>query len=69
MELDVPPVSPPVLGVGANPPAGIFSAAAMPPDAGATTAGSPAGAWEAGGAILAAAGSGPPAPPSVDPCC
>jgi hypothetical protein len=69
MELDAPPVSPLVLGVGADPPAGIFSTAATPPDAGATAAGSPAGAWEAGGTVLAAAGSGPPTPPSVDPCC
>jgi hypothetical protein len=69
VELDAPPVSPPVLGVGADPPAGTFSAAVMLPDAGATTAVSPVGAWEAGGAVLAAAGSGPPAPPSVDPYC
>jgi hypothetical protein len=69
MELDVPPMSPPVLGVGADPPAGTFFAVAMPPDAGVTVAGSPAGAWEAGGAVLAAAGSGPPATPLVDPCC
>jgi hypothetical protein len=69
MELDVPPVSPPVLGVRANPPSGTFSAAATPPDAGATAAGSPVGAWEAGGTILAAAGSGPPTPPSADSCC
>jgi hypothetical protein len=69
MELDVPPVSLPVLGVGADPPARTFSTAVTLPDAGATAAGSPAGAWEAGGAILAAAGSGPPAPPSADSCC
>jgi hypothetical protein len=69
IELDVLPVSPPVLGVGGDPPAGTFSAAATPPDAGATAARSPAGAWEAGGAVLAAAGSRPPAPPSADPCC
>jgi hypothetical protein len=69
MELDAPHVSRPVLGVGVDPPAGTFSASATLPDAGATTAGSPAGAWEAGGAVLAAAGSGPPAPPSADPCC
>jgi hypothetical protein len=68
MELDVPPMSPLVLGVGADPPAGTFSAATMPPNAGATAAGSPAGAWEAGGAVLATAESGPPAPPSADPC-
>jgi hypothetical protein len=43
--------------------------AATPPDAGATAAGSPAGAWEAGGAVLAAAGSGPPAPPSANSSC
>jgi hypothetical protein len=48
--------------------AGTFSAAVTLPDAGATTAGSLARAWEVGGAVLAAAGSGPPAPPSVDPC-
>jgi hypothetical protein len=69
MELDAPLVSPPVLGVGADPPARTFSAAATPPNAGATAAGSPAGAWEAGGAILAASGSRPPAPPSADSCC
>jgi hypothetical protein len=57
MELDAPPVSPQVLGVGADPLAGTFSAAATLPDAGATITGSPAGAWEAGGAVLAAAGS------------
>jgi hypothetical protein len=69
MEMDAPPVSPPVLGVGADPPAGTFSTAATPPDAGATAAGSLARAWEASGAVLAAAGSGPPAPPSADSCC
>jgi hypothetical protein len=69
MELGAPPVSPQVLGVGTDPLAGTFSAAVMPPDAGATAAGSPAGAWEADGAVLAAAGSGPPAPPSADPGC
>jgi hypothetical protein len=69
MELDAPPVSPPVLGVGADPPAGTFTASTTPPDAGATTTGSPAGAWEAGGAVLAAAGSVPLAPPSADSCC
>jgi hypothetical protein len=69
MELDAPPVSPPVLGVGEDPPAGTFSVAATPPDAGATAAGSPARAWEAGGAVLAAAGSGSPAPPSADSYC
>jgi hypothetical protein len=66
MELDVPPVSPPVLGVGTDPPAGTFFATATPPDA---ATGSPAGAWEAGGAVLAAARSGPPAPPLADPGC
>jgi hypothetical protein len=66
MELDAPPVSPPVLGVGADPLAGTFFIAATPPDASATAAGSPAGAWEAGGAVLATARSGPPAPPSAD---
>jgi hypothetical protein len=69
MELNAPPVSPPVLGVGADPPVGTFSTAATPPDTGATAAGSPAGAWEAGGAVLTVAGSGLPAPPSTDPCC
>jgi hypothetical protein len=69
MELDAPPVSPPALGVGADPPSMTFSAAATPPDAGATATGYPARAWEADGAVLAAAGSGPLAPPLVDPCC
>jgi hypothetical protein len=69
VELYAPPVSPPVLGVGTDPPAGTFSAAATPPDASATAAGSPAGAWEAGGAVLTAVGSGPLAPPSADSCC
>jgi hypothetical protein len=68
MELDAPPVSPPVLGVGADPPAGTFSAAATLAETGATTAGSPAGAWEARGTVLAAGGSRPPGPPSTDPC-
>jgi hypothetical protein len=69
MELDAPHVSPPVLGVGAYPAAGIFSATATPLDAGATAAGSLAGAWEAGGAVPTAAGSRQPAPPSADSCC
>jgi hypothetical protein len=69
LELDAPPVSPPVSGVGADPSAGTSSATATPPDAGAAAAGSPAGAWEAVGAVLAAAGSGPLAPPSADSCC
>jgi hypothetical protein len=69
MELDTPSVAPPVVGVGADPPAGTFSTDTLPPDAGATAAGSPARAWEVGGAVLAAAGSGPPAPPSADPGC
>jgi hypothetical protein len=34
-----PPVSPPVSGVGTNPPAGTSSATAMLPDAGAAVAG------------------------------
>jgi hypothetical protein len=72
LELDAPPVSSPVLGVGVDPPAGTSSAAetstatATPPDTGAAAAESPAGAWEAAGAVLAAAGSGPSAPPSAD---
>jgi hypothetical protein len=49
MELVACPASPPVSGVGADPPAGTSSAAATPPDAGAVAAGSPAEAWEAVG--------------------
>jgi hypothetical protein len=69
MELDAPPVSPPVLGVGADPPARTSAATTTPPDAGASATGSPSGAWEAGGAVLATARSGPPAPPSSDSYC
>jgi hypothetical protein len=69
LELDAPPVSPPVSGVGVNPPAGISSATVTPPDAGAAAAGSSAGAWEDVGAVLAAVGGVPPAPPLVDSCC
>jgi hypothetical protein len=70
LELDAPPVSSPVLGVGADPPAGTSSTAtATPPDTGAAAAGSPAGAWEAAGTVLAVAGSGPSAPPSADSYC
>jgi hypothetical protein len=67
MELDAPSMAPPMVGVGVDPPAGTFFADAMPPDAGAAATGSPAGAWEASGAVLAAAGSEPPAPPLADP--
>jgi hypothetical protein len=59
LELDAPPVSPPVSGVGANPPVGTSSATTTPPNTGAAAVGSPAGAWEVIGAVLAAAGSGP----------
>jgi hypothetical protein len=69
MELDAAPASTPMVGVGTDPLAGTFSAAATLPDAGATAAGSPAGAWEAGDAVLAAAGSGPLTPPSADSYC
>jgi hypothetical protein len=65
MELDVPPASPPVSGVGTDPPAGTSSATAMPPDAGAAAAGSLTGAWEAAGAVLATAEGGSPAPLSA----
>jgi hypothetical protein len=41
--LDAPPMSPPVLGVGADPPARTFSTAVTPPDTGATAAGSQLG--------------------------
>jgi hypothetical protein len=69
LELDTPPVSPPESGVGADPPAGTSSATATPPDAGAAAAGSPAGAWEAAGAVLAAAEGRLPSPPSAGSCC
>jgi hypothetical protein len=68
LELDAPPVSPPVSVVGADLPAGTSSATATPPNVGAAAMGSPAGACEAAGAVLAAAGGGPPAPPSADSC-
>jgi hypothetical protein len=74
LELDAPPVSPPVSGVGAmsevgtDPPAGTSSVTVTPPDAGAAAAGPPTGAWEAAGAVLAAAGGGPPAPFLADSC-
>jgi hypothetical protein len=69
MELDVPPASPPMLGVGVDPPAGTSFVAATPPDAGAAAAGSPAEAWEAAGVVLAAAEGGPPTPLPADSCC
>jgi hypothetical protein len=69
MELDAPLVSPPALGVGTDPPARTFSAAAMPPDAVVAAVGSPARAWEAGGTVLVADGSRPLAPPLADPYC
>jgi hypothetical protein len=69
LELDAPHVSPPVSGVGADPHSRTSSTTAMPPDVGTAAAGSLAGAWLAAGAVLAAAGSGPPAPPSLDSCC
>jgi hypothetical protein len=52
MELDAPPASPSMAGVGA---VGTSSAAAMPLDVGAAAAGPLAGAWEPGGAVSAAA--------------
>jgi hypothetical protein len=69
LELDAPPASPPVSGVGTDPPAGTSSATVMPPDAGAAAAGPPTMAWEVVGAVLAAAGGGLPAPLSADSCC
>jgi hypothetical protein len=66
LELDAPPVSPPVSRVDANPLAGTSSTTVMPPDA---AAGPPVGAWEAAGAVLAVAGSEPLAALSVDSCC
>jgi hypothetical protein len=68
LELNVPPVSPLVSGVGANPPIGTSSATTTPPNAGTTPAESLARAWEAASTVLVAAGSGPPAPPLVDSC-
>jgi hypothetical protein len=68
LELDAPPASPPVSGGGTDPLAGASSAAATPPDAGAAAAGSPAGAWEAAGAVLAAVRGGSPAPLPTDAC-
>jgi hypothetical protein len=48
---------------------GVTSATTTPLDAGAAAAGSPAGAWEATGAVLAATRGGSLAPPSADSCC
>ena len=69
MELDAPLASPRVSGAGAEPPAGTSSAAATPTDAGATAAGSSAGAWEAAGAVLAVTRGGSPVPLPADACC
>jgi hypothetical protein len=69
LELGMPPASPPVSGVGTDPPARTSSAAATPLDASVAAAGSPAGAWEAAGAVLEAAGVRLPAPPSADSYC
>jgi hypothetical protein len=69
MELDAPPASPRVSGVGANPLDGASAAAATPPNAGAAAAGSPTGAWEAADVVLAAAGGGSPTPLPADACC
>jgi hypothetical protein len=68
LELDVPPASPPVSGGGGSPSWDLLRAA-TPPDAGAAAAGSPAGAWEAAGAVLAASGGGSPTPLPADACC
>jgi hypothetical protein len=69
LELDAPPASPPASGGCADPPIGASSATATPLDAGAATAGPPAGAWEAAGVVLAAAGGGSLAPLLADACC
>jgi hypothetical protein len=53
----MPPASPLVSRVGADPPTRTSSAIATPPDAGAAVVGSLAGAWEAAGVVLAAAGA------------
>jgi hypothetical protein len=66
MELDAPPASPPVSGVSTDPLAGTSSAVMTPPDAGAAAAGFPVEAWEAAGAVLAAAGGGSLAPLPAD---
>jgi hypothetical protein len=62
-ELDVPPTSASALGVGTVPPAGPLVVA------GVTAAGSLTGTSEARGTARPAAGFGPPAAPSVEPCC
>jgi hypothetical protein len=59
----------PVSRVGVDPLAGTSSTAETSPDACTAAAGSLAWAWEAIGAVLAAAGGGPPAPISADSCC
>jgi hypothetical protein len=80
MELDAPPVSPSMAGVGA---VGTSSAAAdgvlddiaiveaaVAVGVGPAAAGPPVGAWELGGAVsAAAAGGGSPAPLPADACC
>jgi hypothetical protein len=68
MELDAPPASPPVSGVGTDPLAGTSSTVTTLPDAGAAAAGFLAEAWEAAGAVLALAGGGSPAPLPADAC-
>jgi hypothetical protein len=54
---------------GRGPPAGTFFAATTLPNAGAAVAGSPAGAWEAAGVVLAAAGGGSPTQLPADAYC